>query len=247
MRVGVGQIALRMGNKDANLAAVTDAIEAAAERGCDVVVLPECPLAGWLSPLARDAAEPVPGPFIELLAQLARSFGLAVVSGVEEVHGDHLHNAAVLLDRHGQLLTRHRKINELQEGLQVYRRGRSLAVVDLDGVPVGINICADSWVPSITDTLHLMGAKVVFSPCAWATNVGQEQRNLAWIRRQYASRTANKQLWIVAANSVGRVPDGPWRGKILHGNSLVTGPDGDTIARGGTNQVGLVIADLPLS
>lgn len=56
MRVGVGQIALRMGNKDANLVAVTDAIEAAAERGCDVVVLPECPLAGWLSP-----DHPVPG------------------------------------------------------------------------------------------------------------------------------------------------------------------------------------------
>jgi predicted amidohydrolase len=47
VKVGLGQIALRMGDKAGNLAVLTATIADAAAAGCDVVVLPECPMGGW--------------------------------------------------------------------------------------------------------------------------------------------------------------------------------------------------------
>ena len=41
---------------------------------------------------------------------------------------------------------------------------------------------------------------------------------------------------IRAPNGVGSVTEGPWKGRILQGNSLVTGPNGDALLQGPTNQ-----------
>ena len=229
-RVGLAQVPIAMGDKRANLAALLEAVHRAGRARCDAVVLPECPLAGWLSPLARTAAEPVPGPFTRRLASLARRYKMAIASGLEEREGDRLYNAAVLVDRAGRIALRHRKINELPVGLELYARGSSLAAVDLDGLKVGLNICADSWTPEVVDALHLMGARLILSPCAWAVEPGGEDKNLDWIAGRYRARTRGRELFVVSANGVGEVTQGPWKGRILQGNSLVTGPDGRRVA-----------------
>ena len=49
--------------------------------GCRVVVLPECLDLGWAHPSALDAAQPVPGPHSDRLAQAAREHGIYVAAG----------------------------------------------------------------------------------------------------------------------------------------------------------------------
>ena len=242
LKVGIAQIPVRMGDKKANLATVLEYAEEAARERCDVVVFPECCGAGWCSPGARSAAETIPGPLTGTLGRLARHHGMAVVIGMEEREGDLIFNSAVLIGRRGEIRLRHRKINELDVGLRYYARGRSLAVDDFEGRPLGLVICADSWVPSIVDALHLMGARLILSPCAWAVRPGGEARNIAKIRRWYAARTGGKDLVIVSANGVGRVTQGPWRGKVLQGDSLVTGPGGRALLQGPRNRAGLLTA-----
>lgn len=244
MRVAVGQIPIVMGDKAANLSALTAAVAEAAAAGCDLVVLPECPLVGWLDPTATTAAEPIPGPYVDLLGTLARRHDIHIVSGIEERAGDRLHNSAVLVDRDGVLRAHHRKINELALGQTMYATGRSLSVVGLDGVPVALTICADSWIPTITDCLWIMGARVVLSPCAWAIEPGGEAANTDWIRQCYAAHTADRDLHIVAANSVGVVDRGPWAGRVVHGDSLIVGPDGLVKAQGRRNAPDLPVVDL---
>jgi predicted amidohydrolase len=246
MRVAAAQVPVVMGDPDVNRASAVGAVGEAAARGADVVVLPECLLAGWLSPAAARVAEPVPGPFTDVLAGLARGLGIAIVAGLEERAGDAVHNSAVLVGRDGTLLARHRKIDELDEGLAVYAPGRSLEVVELGGVPAGLPICADSWAAPITDVLVAMGARLLLSPCAWAVAPGGEEANLAWIASRYAERTAGRELFVVAANGVGPVTQGPWAGKVLQGDSLIVGPDGAILARGATNAPDLLLVDLPL-
>jgi predicted amidohydrolase len=232
-----------MGDKAANLRTVFDAVEGAARERCDVVVFPECSGVGWCSPDCRSAAEPIPGPLTDALGRRARRHGMAVVIGMEEREGDRIFNTAAFIGRRGDILARHRKINELDIGLRFYSRGGSLGVVDFEGRRVGLDICADSWIPGIVDTLHLMGARLVFSPCAWAVRPGGEARNIAKIRRWYATRTKGKDLTIVSANGTGRVTQGPWRGRLLQGESLVTGPGGTLLLRGPRNRAALLTAD----
>ncbi len=244
MKVGIAQVPVAMGDVRANVRAALAYADRAGRARCDVVVFPECSLAGWCSPAARGAAEPVPGPFTEALGRRARRDRMAVVVGMEERLGADIFNSAVLIGKDGAILAVHRKIHELEIGRRVYSTGRSLGVSRLGRTPAGIHVCADAWVPELTDALWRMGARVIFSPCAWAVKPGGEETNLHWIAETYAARTAGRDLAIVAANGVGRVTQGPWRGRVLQGNSLVVGPGGRLLLRGPTNRPGLLTLDL---
>lgn len=235
-----------MGDKAANVRALHAAITAAADEDADVVVLPECSLVGWLDPNARSAAEPIDGPTVSALAQLAAARGVALVCGIEEARDGHTFNAAVLIDAQGTLLLTHRKVNELDVAAATYARGDSLAITSLHGIPVAVTICADSWIACITDVVHLMGARVVFSPSAWAADVGSEAANAAWIEQRYRERVGDRDLYLIGVNGVGPVTRGPWAGKVLHGDSLVMGPGGRVLASGRRGAPDLVIVDLPL-
>jgi predicted amidohydrolase len=121
------------------------------------------------------------------------------------------------------VLAVHRKINELEIGLELYCRGTSLEVSEWRGYTIGLLICADCWRGELVDALCAMGANLILSPCAWAVDAGAEKTNLSWIRETYRQRIGDRDVVIVAANSVGRLTSGPWKGRILQGNSLAMG------------------------
>ena len=244
LRIALGQVRVTMGDKKANTAALLRAVDEAAAAGCDVAVLPECSLAGWLSSSARSAAEPIPGPFTRKLQAIAKRRRMAIVAGLEERDGDRVYNSAVMIGRDGAILGRHRKVNELEIGLKVYSPGMSLNVFDFEGRPTALTICADSWTPTVTDALYQMGARLIFSPSAWAVEPGGEATNIAWIRECYRLRAVDRDLTIVSPNGVGNVTEGPWKGRILQGNSLVTGPDGKPLLQGPTNESALLTIQL---
>jgi len=244
VKIAIVQMRVEMGHREANLDRALAGIAEAAGAGADVVVLPECPYLGWLSDQVAEQAEPVPGTISRALAEAARSHGIVVCSGLTEQAGDDFYNAAVLFDRMGRLLLKHRKINELEVGLNIYRRGRELRVADTELGLIGVNICADNWVPYIDQTLYAMGARLVLSPCAWACDVGKEQPNSRSIRDRFRKRTTESGIYLVGANSVGELTQGPWKGRVLHGRSLVYGPGGREILLGAINQEQVLYCEL---
>lgn len=226
--VGLAQIPIAMGEKGANVETILRYARRAARERCDVVVFPECSLAGWCSPAAGRAAEPIPGPLTRRLGSLARRAGMAIAIGLEEREGRAVYNSAVLIGSDGRLRARHRKMNELPFARRLYAPGRTLSVVG----GVGLSICADSWEDGVTAGLWALGARMILSPCAWAIQPGREERNLSWILSRYRARARRRRLTIVAVNGVGPVTQGPWRGRVLQGDSLVVGPGGRVAARG---------------
>lgn len=236
LKIGIAQIPIVMGDKETNLKSVFDAVRVAGKDGCDIVVLPECCLTGWLSTVTRAKAERVPGRFTDALGRLARHHRIAIAVGFEEKDESRCYNAAVFIARDGEIRARHRKINELEIGLDLYSRGDSLGVFEFEGRTLALDICADSWTPHLVASLYLMGAQVILSPCAWAIEPGNEQTNIDWISHTYAERTSGNNLAIVAANSVGPVSEGPWAGRVLQGDSLAFGPDGVKLVQGPTNE-----------
>jgi predicted amidohydrolase len=244
LRIGLAQVPVKMGDKRANLRTLFAYLDRAARAKCDVAAFPECSLAGWMSPAAKAAAETIPGPLTAAIGEEARRRRMAVVVGLEEREGSRIYNTAVFIDRDGRVAARHRKVNELEMGLAVYSRGESLGVFQFEGRAVALHICADSWVPEVTDALYLMGARMIFSPSAWAIQPGGESCNIHWIRDTYAARTRGKDLIVVSPNGVGKVTQGPWRGRILQGNSLVTGPDGRHVLQGPANRPALLTLEV---
>src|SRR5437763_823418 len=145
LRVGLGQVRVTMGDKKANLAELFRFVEESARATCDVVVLPECSLAGWLSSSTPSAAETVPGPVTRRFQAAAKRHAMAIIVGLEERDGERIYNSAVMFGRDGKLLAKHRKIDELEIGLKVYSRGASLRVFEFEGREIALDICADSW------------------------------------------------------------------------------------------------------
>src|SRR5690242_17764211 len=127
-KLGMGQMWVEGGNPKANLNRAVEMIEEAGRRGCRVLVLPECLDFGWTHPSARSMAHPLPGPFSERLASAAEKAGLYVVAGLVERDGSRLFNAAVLIGPSGELILKHRKINELTLAHDLYSIGDRLNV-----------------------------------------------------------------------------------------------------------------------
>jgi predicted amidohydrolase len=80
----------------------------------DLVCLPECTLTGYLyhEEDFERFAEPVPGPVTDRLGQLARDYSTYLCFGLLEVAAQGVYNSAVLLDRAGEIVLHHRKIEE---------------------------------------------------------------------------------------------------------------------------------------
>jgi predicted amidohydrolase len=242
--LGMGQMRVEGGEVEANLGRALEMIGQAARAGCSVVVLPECLDVGWLDESLGEHAEAIPGPRMERLAEAARRHGIYVVAGLTERDGDTLYNAAVLLDREGRLLLRHRKINELRFGPphDRYASGTTLRVVETAGIGcVGLNICADNLRPSIAlgHALARMGAGVILSPCAWAVPADHDNARTPYGREwldPYGELTREHRISVVGVSCVGAIRSGPWKGRRCIGSSLAMGPGGIVLGRGGHGQ-----------
>jgi predicted amidohydrolase len=235
--LGMAQILVEGGDAAANLDRAVAGVAEAAAQDCRIVVLPECTDLGWTHPSARDAAQPIPGPHVERLADAARANRIYLAAGLVERAGDRLYNAAVLLDPAGRILLHYRKINELDFALDLYAVGDRLAVAETELGVIGLNICADNFADSsaIAHTLARMGAQIIVSPSAWAVPADHDQARepygKLW-RDSYGKLATLYDLSIVGVSNVGPIEAGPWRGRKCVGCSLAVGPGGEILAQG---------------
>jgi predicted amidohydrolase len=170
LRVALAQILVEPGEVEQNLTRAIDAVARGASKGAKVVVLPECLDTGWGHPSCR-SAEPIPGgrPFTAL-ADAARQARVHVCAGISERSVEGVFNSAVLIGPGGELLARHRKLNELDIAHDVYEQGSSLAVTKTELGAIGVMICADATAQhnALARALGYMGADIILSPSAWA-------------------------------------------------------------------------------
>lgn len=254
VRVGMAQMLVEPGAMEDNLARAADMIHAAASDGCAIVVLPECLDLGWTSATARELAQPVPGTASDRLCEAAASSAITVVAGLTERDGDRLFNTAILVDARGEVLAKHRKINELDFARKVYDAGTSLSVVATDHGVIGMNICADNAYPTLAlgRAMAVMGADLVLSPCAWA--VPPDFDNAVrpygdeWVTA-YGALARETGMPVIGVSNVGPVVGGEWDGWRCIGASLAVGADGEVIRQApfSDREQALIAVDIPLA
>lgn len=118
----------------------------------DVICLPECTLTGYLykeEDFAR-FAEPVPGPTINKISELATTYETYLCFGLIEKSDEGVYNTAVLLDKTGKILLKHRKNNEKPP----FINGKTVGSVDTQFGKIGILICGDLFSNEVTEKLN---------------------------------------------------------------------------------------------
>jgi len=141
MRILLLPLRTRFRDPDANFRHLEERFAEVGRYNPDLVCLPECTLTGYVYEVGdlRRFAEPIPGPTTGRLGGLARRYGVFLCFGLVEAAGVEVYDSALLLDRQGRILLRHRKIEERSP----FACGRTVGAVDTELGRLSMLICGD--------------------------------------------------------------------------------------------------------
>lgn len=232
VRAAAIQFNIRLGDIDANVATVREAVARVAAQGCRLAVLPEVWSSGFayreLNELARRTPE-----LVEEMGRLSAEYGMVLVGSLPEPDGDKVCNTAYILDQ-GTLAGKYRKIHlfSLMNEDRSFTGGDRWVVADTSIGRIGVFICYDLRFPELARRLAVEGAEILVVPGEWP-----KPREEHW-RTLLRARAIENQLFLVAANCCGVT------GKLdFFGSSLIIGPKGEFLAEAGYEPAELV-ADL---
>jgi predicted amidohydrolase len=208
---------------DENREAVRSLVTAL-ERDTGLVLLPEAFMRDF-GPAGSDIsayAEPLDGPFVAALHELAKQQGGTVVAGMFETSEDPArpYNTLAVVDRDG-LRASYRKIH-LYDSFGYRESDRLTAgpvtpvIVEVDGVRVGLMTCYDLRFPELARELVRRGAELLVAPSAWVAGPGKVDHWRTLVKARAIENTA-----FVAA--VGQP------GPRYTGHSMLAGPAGEVV------------------
>lgn len=197
-----------------SLALAESQVEAAAEQGAELILLPELFALPYfpvseaeahfgLARTLEDSAE------VQRLQPLARRLGVALPISFFEREGPHYYNSVAFVDERGELQGVYRKAHIPDgpgyEEKFFFRPGNTpFRVFETRRVRVGLGICWDQWFPEVARCLALQGAELLLYPTA----IGSEPQDPSldtrgpWQRVMQGHAVANA-CPVLAANRLG--------------------------------------------
>ncbi len=223
---------LASSDKKANLQEAENWLRHAQTQGAKLVVLPE--VFNWRGPLKQmTAAEPIPGPTSNHMANLARELGIYLLAGSileSAVDGSKAYNTSLFFNPQGTLLAKYRKIHlfdvDVTDGVAVLESedrlaGGEVVVAKTEFCPVGLTICYDLRFPELYRQLVGREAQIIFVPSAFTAFTGQAH----W-EPLLRARAIENQVYIIAPDQMGQAP----KSIPTYGHSMIVDPWGRVLA-----------------
>ena len=200
-----------------NILRLAEGISDLAKRGAQLIVLQELHNSLYFCQTEDvnnfDLAEPIPGPSTKLFGDLARQFGVVIVTSLFEKRAPGVyHNTAVVLERDGSIAGTYRKMHIPDD--PAYYEKFYFTPGDLGFHPIqtsvgrlGVLVCWDQWYPEAARLMALQGAELLIYPTAIGyapedTPEEQQRQRIAWQTVQRGHAVANG-LPVVTVNRVG--------------------------------------------
>jgi len=224
-------------------------IEEAGKQGVQILGLQEIFNGPYFCP-SQDkkwyaAAEPVPGPMTNLMAEYCKKYNMVMVVPVyEEAMTGVYYNTAAVIDADGTYMGMYRK-NHIPQTSGFWEKyffkpgNLGYPVFNTAYGKVGVYICYDRHFPEGARLLGLNGAEIVFNPSATVAGLSQ----YLWELEQPAHAVANG-YFVAASNRVGE--EAPWNIGRFYGTSYFVDPRGKFVAKGSETEDEIVVADLDL-
>lgn len=222
----------------ANLATAADAMARAADAGARLVVLPENVAVyggGYRQVAERDGQM-----LTEWACQRARDLGIWLIAGTlplisrpdgSEVPDGRVRAASLAINPRGEVVSRYDKLHLFDATVadaqgrycesDSFEPGDRLALVDLDGLRVGMAVCYDLRFPELAQALALRGADLLVYPSAFTAVTGAAH----W-RLLLRARAVETGCYVLGVNQCGQ--HDPRR--ATYGHSLLVDPWGTVVA-----------------
>lgn len=156
---------------------LTDLFVEAGEMGADLVCGPEDmqhigsyglhidvidPETGKI--LADALAVSVPGTLTDMISDIARNYQMYIIAPIYEAEGKKVYNTAVIFDRQGNIIGKHRKTVLPVMETWLVSTGDKYEVFETDFAKVAVAICWEISFPEISSIYALKGADIIFNP-----------------------------------------------------------------------------------
>lgn len=241
MRIALSQLTTGP-DPEKNLLLVEEWTRRAADAGARVVVFPEASMACFGTPLAP-LAEPLDGPWADGVRRIADATGTVVVAGMfTPATGGRVANT--LLATGSGVETSYDKIH-LYDAFgfresDTVAAGSATAVIDVDGVRLGLATCYDIRFPELFRAHADAGAVATLLGASWGAGPGKREQWELLVR----ARALDATVWLAAVGQADPgAGAGPGSAPTGIGHSLVAGPDG-TVRHALGAEPELLVADL---
>ena len=235
-------------SKEENVKKACMAIEISAQKGAQMVVLPEMFACPYENHSFVQNAEEVSGFIYRNISQSAKENGVWVVTGsFPEREGEKLYNTSFVFDCAGREVARHRKLHLFDidiEGGQhfcesdTFSAGDAITVFDTPFGRMGLMICFDLRFGELSRTMALSGAKLLLAPAAFNKTTGPMHWDLL-----LRARAVDNGVF-VAAVSPARNEKASY---IAYGHSALVSPWGEFVCRMGDDEaITITDVDFPL-
>jgi predicted amidohydrolase len=114
--------------------------------------------------LFNSMAVPVPGPLTNQLAAIAKKYNMYIVAPIYEADGDKVFNTAVIFDRQGNIIGKHRKTVLPILETWLVSTGDEYEVYRTDFGNIAVATCWEIFYPEISTIYALKGADIIFNP-----------------------------------------------------------------------------------
>jgi NAD+ synthase (glutamine-hydrolysing) len=256
LRLALGQINPTVGDIEGNVRLISDSIERARDAGTQLVLLPELSVSGYPPEdlvLRHDFLEAVREGIEEIAEETE---GIVALVGFPErmarpaaelEHFDPLidpppppaYNSLAVLAG-GEVRAIYRKCELPNYGVFDERRyfepGTEPALIQVDGVPIGLTVCEDIWHPGFPESDEVAaGGRLVVNASASPYHRGKGAAREGMI----ADRARANGVAFALCNTVGGQDE-----LVFDGASVVIGPEGETLARAAQFEPELLVCDL---
>lgn len=253
LRISALQLPLGSHDEQANIAAVSALVEAAAADGAQVILPPELFSGPYFCKVEDEAlfalARPVAQhPSVIAMRALAAKLNVAIPTSFFERDGHHYYNTLAMIGPDGEIMGTYRK-SHIPDGpgyeeKYYFRPGNDgFKVWDLFGHKLGVGICWDQWYPECARVMALLGAEVLLYPTAIGTEPYDASLDTSrmW-RRAMIGHAVSNCMPVIAANRIGTED-----GQRFYGHSFISDEWGDLVAEYGADETGVLTATLDLA
>jgi NAD+ synthase (glutamine-hydrolysing) len=225
LTVALAQIDSTVGDLDGNAEKIRAGIDRARSEGAQLVIFPELALTGYppedlliKTHFLRRTAER-----LEELAESAED--VVALVGYPQLRDDVYNACAVLAE--GRVQAVYRKTYLPNYGVfdeqRYFQQGSEPALIEVDGIPVGLTICEDIWQPGPPATSEaLAGAQVIANLSASPYHAGKGHER----EQMLAQRARDNIAAVVFCNLVGGQDE-----LVFDGHSVAIDQDGEIVAR----------------
>lgn len=245
-----------------NIQRLAKGIADLAARGAQLIVLQELHNSLYFCQVEDvnnfDFAEPIPGPSTGFYGELAKQYGVVIVTSLFEKRAPGLyHNTAVVIEKDGTIAGKYRKMHIPDD--PAYYEKFYFTPGDLGFHPIdtsigrlGVLVCWDQWYPEAARLMALQGAEILIYPTAIGyessdTPDEQGRQREAWTTVMRGHAVANG-LPVIAVNRVGHEPDpsGQTRGIEFWGSSFAVGPQGEIHYRASNDEEESIVIEVDM-